>query len=58
MRELKLLTGKLVELNGVVDGAGGEAGGVGAHGERGDAVAVVAEELRRTRGEKSVVDGD
>lgn len=52
------ITRKLVELDGAVDGARGEAGGVGAESEGGDAVAVVAEELGRGRGKERVVDGD
>ncbi|RXH89739.1 hypothetical protein DVH24_032096 [Malus domestica] len=49
---------ELVELDGVVNGAGGEVGGVGAESESRDAVAVVAEELGRAGQDKRVVDGD
>ncbi|KAM1034330.1 hypothetical protein ACFX2J_037557 [Malus domestica] len=54
----EILTGKLVELDGVVDGVGGEAGGVGVESESRDVVAVVAEELGRAGQDKTVVDGD
>ncbi|CAN6688798.1 unnamed protein product [Malus baccata var. baccata] len=49
---------ELVKLDGVVNGAGGEAGGVGAESESRDAVAMVAEELGRAGQDKRVVDGD
>lgn len=42
----------------MVDGAGSEAGGVGAEGKGGDAVAVMAEELGRGGGKERVVNGD
>lgn len=42
----------------MIDGAGSEAGGVGAKGESGNAVAVVAEELGRAGKKERVVDGD
>lgn len=38
------MTRKLVELDRVVDGAGGEAGGIGTEGEGSDAVMVVAQQ--------------
>ncbi|KAM1719347.1 hypothetical protein ACFX12_021171 [Malus domestica] len=52
----EILTGK--QLDEVVDGAGGEAGGIGAESESRDAVAVVAEELGMAGQDKRVVDGD
>ncbi|KAM2647625.1 hypothetical protein TB1_000850 [Malus domestica] len=54
----EILTGKLVELDGVVDGAGGEARGIGAESESHDVVAAVAEELGIAGHDKRVVDGD
>ncbi|KAM1048473.1 hypothetical protein ACFX1X_027911 [Malus domestica] len=50
----EILTGKLVEL----DGAGGEAGGIGAESESRDVVVAVAEELGIAGQDKRVVDGD
>ncbi|TQD81084.1 hypothetical protein C1H46_033355 [Malus baccata] len=50
----EILTGKLVEL----DGVGGEAGGIGAESESRDVVVAVAEELGIAGQDKRVVDGD
>ncbi|KAM1352992.1 hypothetical protein FF1_032723 [Malus domestica] len=52
----EILTGK--QLDEVVDGAGGEAGGIEAESESRDAVAAVAEELGMAGQDKRVVDGD
>ena len=54
----KKVTRKLVELDGVIDRTGSEAGGVGAESEGGNTVAVVAEELGSSRRKKRVVYGD
>lgn len=53
-----IYTGELVELNGVIDGTGGEASGIGAKSQGGDAVTVVAEDPGSGGGEKRVVNGD
>lgn len=54
----KEITREFVELDGVVNRSGGEAGGVRAESQSRDAIAVVAEELRRSREQKRVVDGN
>ncbi|TQD80110.1 hypothetical protein C1H46_034317 [Malus baccata] len=54
----EILTRKLVELDRVVDGAGGKASGIEAESESHDAVAAVAEELGMAGQDKRVVDGD
>ncbi|KAF4395136.1 hypothetical protein G4B88_018006 [Cannabis sativa] len=53
-----VITRKLVELDGMINRAGSEAGGVGAKSEGSNSVAVVAEELGSGRRKKGVVDGD
>ncbi|KAM1323736.1 hypothetical protein PS2_044587 [Malus domestica] len=53
-----ILTGKLIELDRVVDRVGGKVAEVGVESESRDVVAVVAEELGRAGQDKRVVDGD
>lgn len=51
-------TGEVVELDGVIEGSGRKAGGVGAKGEGGDAVAVEREGGGGRREEERVVYGN